>query len=133
MGIVGTIEPCGQLGGDRLRLEPSSAIIGIQMKLIALKATLPALVLALLTGLCCTAQADRDRLLRDQGGAQGFAPHTTAERRVTLAQAIDAVQRATGGKVLDAKDLGGQYRIKVLTRSGEVRVVFVDAVTGAMR
>jgi hypothetical protein len=43
------------------------------------------------------------------------------------------VQRATGGKVLDARDLGGQYRIKVLTRSGEVRVVYVDAQTGAMR
>jgi hypothetical protein len=35
--------------------------------------------------------------------------------------------------VLDAKDLGSQYRIKVLTRNGEVRVVFVDAETGAMR
>jgi uncharacterized membrane protein YkoI len=43
------------------------------------------------------------------------------------------VQRATRGKVLDAKDLGDQYRIKVLTRSGEVRVVYVDAQTGAMR
>jgi uncharacterized membrane protein YkoI len=56
-----------------------------------------------------------------------------ADRRISLAQAIEAVQRATGGKVLDAKDLGSQYRIKVLTRTGEVRVVFVDAETGAMR
>jgi uncharacterized membrane protein YkoI len=116
-----------------LRVEPSSAIIGIQMKLITLKATLPTLAAALFTALCCTAQADQNRVFRDQGGAQGFAPHTAAERRVTLAQAIEVVQRATGGKVLDAKDLGRQYRIKVLTRSGEVRVVYVDAETGAMR
>jgi hypothetical protein len=116
-----------------LQVEPSSAIIDIQMKLIMLKGSLPALVLALLIGLCSTAQADRDRWFRDPGGAQGYAPHTVAERRVTLAQAIEAVQRATGGKVLDAKDLGSQYRIKVLTRSGEVRVFYVDAATGAMR
>ncbi len=120
------------MGGAGLRAEPSSAIIGIQMNMMTLKGTLPALVLALLTGLCGTAQADRDRWFRDPGGAQGFAPHTAAQRRVTLAQAIEAVQRATGGKVLDAKDLGSQYRIKVLTRSGEVRVLYVDAETGAM-
>ncbi len=76
---------------------------------------------------------------RRNAGLQSSPEHrvsrrsTVAERRVTLAQAVAIVQRATGGKVLDAKDLGGQYRIKVLTRSGEVRVVYVDAQTGAMR
>jgi Peptidase propeptide and YPEB domain len=87
--------------------------------------------LALLANLCVPAQAQR--WPPGPTGAQGFAPRTVAERRVNLAQAIAIVQRATGGKVLDAKDLGGQYRVKVLTRSGEVRVVYVDAQTGAMR
>lgn len=64
----------------------------------------------------------------------GQQPHSTAaQRSMSLAQAVDAVQRATGGKVLDAKDVGGQYRIKVLTRNGEVRVIYVDPATGAMR
>ena len=63
----------------------------------------------------------------------GFAPRTVADQRLTLEQAIDKVQRAYDGRVLDAKDLGEEYRIKVLTRRGEVRVVHVDARTGAMR
>jgi uncharacterized membrane protein YkoI len=100
------------------------------MTMITLKRALPALIL--LASLCGSAHAGRERWLRAPDAAQGFAPQTVAERRITLAQAIEAVQRATGGKVLDAKDLGGQYRIKVLTRSGEVRVVLVDAETGAM-
>jgi uncharacterized membrane protein YkoI len=86
---------------------------------------------ALLAGLCAPVQAQR--WIADNAGAQGYAPRYVAERRVSLAQAVEMVQRATGGKVLDAKDLGGQYRIKVLTRGGEVRVVYVDAQTGAMR
>lgn len=53
--------------------------------------------------------------------------------RVSLEQAVARVQRATGGRVLDARDEGEQHRIKVLTRQGEVRVVIVDARSGAMR
>ena len=97
---------------------------------VMLKRVAPALIL--LASLCGSAHAGHDRWQRLPDTAQGFAPQTVAERRISLAQAIEAVQRATGGKVLDAKDLGAQYRIKVLTRSGEVRVVFVDAETGAM-
>jgi len=99
------------------------------MKLLTSMCALVALTL--LAGLCTSAQAQR--WSAEGTGAQGFAPRTVADRRVTLAQAVAIVQRATGGKVLDAKDLGGQYRIKVLTRSGEIRVVYVDAQTGAMR
>ncbi len=87
--------------------------------------------LMLLVGAFMPAQAQR--WVPDSAAARGFAPHTVAERRVSLAQAVEMVQRATGGKVLDAKDLGEQYRIKVLTRSGEVRVVYVNPQTGAMR
>jgi uncharacterized membrane protein YkoI len=43
------------------------------------------------------------------------------------------VQRATGGRVLDARESGEGYRVKVLTRRGEVRTVYVDARTGEMR
>jgi hypothetical protein len=64
---------------------------------------------------------------------QSFAPSTTAQRaRVSLEQAADAVARATGGRILDAKAVGNEYRIKVLTKRGEVRVVYVNADTGAM-
>lgn len=88
-------------------------------------------LILLAAGICIPAHAQR--WTPDSPGARGYAPRAVAERRVSLAQAVEMVQRATGGKVLDARDLGGQYRIKVLTRSGEVRVVFVDAQTGAMR
>jgi hypothetical protein len=116
-----------------LRVALSSAMIGA-MSLITFKRTLAAaLVFAVLASLGLPAQAAEEWWPRHHDGAQGFAPRTVAQRRVSLAQAIEAVQRATGGKVLDAKDLGGQYRIKVLTRNGEVRVVYVDAETGAMR
>lgn len=53
--------------------------------------------------------------------------------RLTLEQAVDRVQRTTGGRVLDARDAGGVYRVKVLTPRGEVLVVLVDPRTGAMR
>jgi uncharacterized membrane protein YkoI len=104
-------------------------MIGTMITII-MKRALPALIL--LASLCGSTHAAHDPWLRAPEAAQGFAPQTVADRRISLAQAIEAVQRATGGKVLDAKDLGGQYRIKVLTRSGEIRVVFVDAETGAM-
>jgi uncharacterized membrane protein YkoI len=96
----------------------------------SLKRVLPALIL--FASLCGPVHAGHDRWMRPPDTGQGFAPQTAADRRISLAQAIEAVQRATGGKVLDAKDLGSQYRIKVLTRNGEVRVVLVDAETGAM-
>ncbi|HTI95449.1 MAG TPA: PepSY domain-containing protein [Rudaea sp.] len=51
--------------------------------------------------------------------------------QITLQQAIDKVQHETNGKVLSAetKHYGKHtiYRIKVLTRSGQVRVVEVPA------
>ena len=89
-------------------------------------------VLILLAGVAGI-PAHAQRWAPDDSGARGYAPRTVAERRISLAQAVEMVQRATRGKVLDAKDLGGEYRIKVLTRSGEIRVVYVDAQTGAMR
>ena len=43
-------------------------------------------------------------------------------QRISIEEAIAIVQRETGGRVLDARAQGQQYRIKVLTRSGEVRI-----------
>ena len=65
--------------------------------------------------------------------SQSFAPATAQRARISLEQAADTVARATGGRILDAKPVGREYRIKVLTRRGEVRVYYVDAETGAMR
>lgn len=60
-----------------------------------------------------------------------------AQVRVSMGDAMDMVARATGGRVLLAQPVtvnGHEaYRIKVLTRHGEVRVVYVDAETGDMR
>ena len=60
-----------------------------------------------------------------------------AQIRVSMGDAMDRVVRATGGRVLLAQPatVNGHegYRIKVLTRHGEVRVVYVDAETGAMQ
>ena len=56
-----------------------------------------------------------------------------ADRAVSMGQAIDSVRRTTGGRVLDAQDAGSHYRIKVLTRDGEVRVMNVDASTGRIQ
>lgn len=60
-----------------------------------------------------------------------------AQVRVSMGEAMERVQRATGGRVLLAQpaNVNGHegYRIKVLTSRGEVRIVYVDAETGAMQ
>jgi uncharacterized membrane protein YkoI len=94
-----------------------------------LRRTLPSLALLV----ACVAPSIHAQHERWAGEPQGFAPRSSADRRISLAQAVAQVQRETGGRVLDARDLGNQYRIKVLTRSGEVRVVYVDPRTGATR
>jgi len=96
------------------------------------KRLLPALTVLLVVASALPVQADGGRWARERG-AQGFAPRSIAEQRVTIEQAIAVVQRETGGRVLAARDQGDHYRIKVLTRDGEVRVVYVDAVTGKTR
>lgn len=57
-------------------------------------------------------------------------------RGMSMGDAIDMVQRRTGGRVLLAQpvDLDGQpgYRIKVLSRRGEVQVFYINARNGRM-
>ena len=97
------------------------------------KHLLLALAFAALTA-AVPAQAQRNRPPRDQLWPDASEQRRDEERRrISIERAIQSVQRATGGRVLDARDNGDEYRIKVLTRDGEVRTVRVDAYTGAMR
>ena len=57
----------------------------------------------------------------------------TADTGISMHEAVERVRKQTGGRVLDAQQQNGQYRIKVLTPKGEVRVYRVDARTGAVR
>jgi len=60
-----------------------------------------------------------------------------AQPRISMGDAMNMVQRAFGGRVIQAQPatVNGHegYRIKVLTAHGEVRVVYVDGETGAMQ
>lgn len=79
-----------------------------------------------------------DRVGRDfdRGGGRDFGRGGDRERRINMGDAMELVQRHTGGRVIQAQPAvrGGRegYRIKVLTPRGEVRVMFVDAETGSM-
>jgi len=65
----------------------------------------------------------------------GDGRHVMAQRGgnsgMSLNQAVQQVQRETGGRVLSADTVnqGGRavHRIKVLTPSGQVRIVTIDA------
>jgi hypothetical protein len=60
-----------------------------------------------------------------------FAVATTAWAKLSLQQAVEKVERETGGKVLAAETVSvGQqqiHRIKVLTRDGQVRVIQISS------
>ncbi len=63
-----------------------------------------------------------------------LASAQSAAPKVTLDQAVSRVQTDTGGKVLSAepRHIGrrSEYRIKVLTPAGHVRVVVVPSESG---
>ncbi len=115
-----------------LRVTAAWAIISA-MNSAMRKRALPVLAFLLAALLAAPAHADRRRGGPEVDAPHGFAPRGMAERRISLEQAITIVQRETGGRVLDARDQGERYRVKILTRRGEVRVVYVDAETGEMR
>lgn len=74
--------------------------------------------------------------------ATDFAPdrlhlaraETAKQPRISLSEATQSVQARTGGRVLTAQEVRERnaYRIKILTPQGEVRIIYVDAETGAM-
>lgn len=90
----------------------------------------PALLLAVAASFCAPSFAQRDRALEYVRSHPGLELQRLADRRVSLDQAVAIVQRQTGGRVLDARPQGDGYRVKVLTRGGEVIVVYVDGRTG---
>lgn len=93
--------------------------------------SLPALALLLLfTGLSAPAAWPRHPA---QSASLTGQLIRVADRAVSMGEAISRVRQQTGGRVLDAKDQGNYYRVKVLTPEGEVRVFRVDARTGAIR
>lgn len=63
-------------------------------------------------------------------GLTVLAP-AAAQRAISLQDAVERVQRDTGGKILSAESVrqgrADVYRIKVLTREGRVQVVTVPA------
>jgi hypothetical protein len=65
------------------------------------------------------------------GGGHFLIARRGGESGVSLNEAVQQVQRETGGRVLSADTVnqGGRtvHRIKVLTPSGQVRVVVIDA------
>ena len=89
------------------------------------------IVLAVLVG-AMGAFAAPDAALSAQGNARNGASAV----ELSADQAAAIAQQATGGRVLSAqlmrRDDVPVYRVKVLTPQGVVRVVFVDARTGAL-
>jgi len=69
------------------------------------------------------------------GQAESFALPGLVHNDTGQMSAQDAaarVQERTGGRVLAVRRVGSGYRIKILTRQGSVRIIYVDARTGAM-
>jgi hypothetical protein len=67
-------------------------------------------------------------------GVSGAALAQAAGSAVTLDQAVFSVQQDTGGKILSAEQRGvghrQEYRIKVLTPDGHVKVMVVSSESG---
>ena len=88
------------------------------------------LVLLLVTTALVTAGAPSATFAASSGHYL-IARRGGGEAGVSLNEAVQQVQRETGGRVLSAETVnqGGQtvHRIKVLTPSGQVRIVTIDA------
>lgn len=89
--------------------------------------------LALLCALILPAVAAAEQW---QAPAHRLQPESVrpTQPRITMGDAMNRVQRAFGGRIIQAQpaSVNGRegYRIKVLTAHGEVRVVHVDGETG---
>jgi hypothetical protein len=80
-----------------------------------------------LVTLLILALATQSGFAGDQGRGKGGKQHHKGSRGgVTAAQAAAEARRQTGGRVLSVKPNGGGYRVKVLTGSGEVRVIKIS-------
>ena len=76
-----------------------------------------------------------------QDGGRQYMPRVilvaSQGARITMGEAMSIVQQRTGGRVVNAQNIkqDGQdaYRIKVLTRSGEIKIFVVDSQSGSVR
>lgn len=95
-------------------------------------AVLPALLAASLShqGLGLAASLEGGRFFQN-------VAERPSQARISMSDAMEIVRQRTGGRVLLAQparvDGHEAYRIKVLTRDGEVRVYLVNAETGEIR
>ncbi len=77
-----------------------------------------------LVALLILALATQSGFAGDQGRGKGGKQYNKGPGGgVTAAQAATEAWRRTGGRVLAVTPNGGGYRVKVLTGSGEVRVL----------
>jgi hypothetical protein len=129
-----------------LRLEVESVIMSLRVNVEATSVKRVLLCLAILVQLSQPAAAQVGWLARHEPQAQGdwrrYEPpdrlrHEPGdgrrqERGIGMGEAVERVQRMTGGRVLSADPVGGGYRVKVLSHQGEVRVFFVDRESGSV-
>lgn len=87
------------------------------------------LLVAALALLAISFAHPHEALARDRASSR----HSEAGGGLSLDDAVRQVQNETGGRVLSADPVDGGYRIKVLLPSGHVRVIVVDARSGARR
>ena len=57
-------------------------------------------------------------------------PLLAAPEGISKQQAVSTAQQVHPGRVLSVKREGGVYRVKILSDSGEVRVVLVEVSSG---
>ncbi len=55
-----------------------------------------------------------------------------SDEAISRQQAIEIVQQQYGGKVLKAKKKNGFYEVKLLTDSGRVKLIEIDAMSGTI-
>lgn len=66
--------------------------------------------------------------------AHAIEPQTIiVAEAVTSGSAASIAAQATGGKVLSVENAGNVFLVKVLLGNGQVKIVRVDAATGAIR
>lgn len=61
-----------------------------------------------------------------------FLSHSVhaAPESISQQQAVSIAQQAHSGRVLGVKQRGNTYRVKILLRSGDVKIIQVDARSG---
>ena len=82
------------------------------------------------------AQAQASSVATESSRSNWLLAESGKHASLSLNDATELVRKRTGGRVLAAQEVREQgramYRIKVLTRQGEVRIVLVDAQTGSV-